>query len=86
MMQATSGQHDVIDGESQQARNHKVGPLNRINLEFELSVETRHRRQIDEVREAKWVTIVAKVEPPDERGWFRVVAYSVSPSCDAEQP
>ena len=83
LLQAADEWSDVIADDNQKVA--KRGPLSRIDLDLNLAIDMR-RREIDQVGAAKWVTIVAKVESPDERGWFRVVAHSVSPSYNSEQP
>jgi hypothetical protein len=87
-LQATGEWDEVVGGEN--PNGGKPGPLNRIDLDSELSIDMRRcgmrRRKIDEVRAAKWVTINAKVEPADDRGWVRVVACLVITSNDTEPP
>lgn len=62
----------------------KQGPLNRIDLNTILAVEMGYR--VEEVLEAKLVTIRAIVGPRDDRGWARVVAVGVLTSNSPEGP
>jgi hypothetical protein len=82
-LRTASERDDVIADENQ--KEGKRGHLNRIDLKTTLAVEMTEE-ELEEALAAKKVVICAFIEPPDERGWRRVVAQLVFSSAYVEGP